>query len=122
MKSPAQTRPGRWIAAGSAILLLAGCGGQGDTRTIISETCVRDGGTETVCACLARESVARLDDDALDAVVFGALGEDAEADQVLAEMGEGGQVRFRTGITQVLQACNAEDYVSANEPAAASPD
>lgn len=97
-----------------ALCLAAGCGAPTDTRVIITDTCVKDGGEPDVCDCLGRESVARLDEDSLDAVVFGALGEDIEADSVLAEMGDVGQARFRSGMAAVLRVCGAEDYVSGN--------
>lgn len=93
-----------------SVVTLGACADD-DSRRVIADTCVRDGGEAKTCACIGRESVKQLDQDGLDAVVFGALGADADADGVLNGMDEAAKVRFRAGVSEVLRLCEAEVYL-----------
>lgn len=95
---------GRVLALSALAFGAAACA-EDDSRRIIAETCLRDGGDAALCDCLGRESVKRLDEDGLDAVVFGALGAENEADQVLSEMDEGARQRFRAGVDEAMRMC-----------------
>jgi hypothetical protein len=96
------------VLAGAA----AGCSGAGDNRRIIAETCVRDGGAEDMCDCLARQSVKELEKPALEAVVLGAQGQYGEADRAMAAFSPEDNAKFRTDMQGIVQTCGADDYIS----------
>jgi hypothetical protein len=95
-------------------LALSACSGEGDSRRIIAETCVRDGGAEGMCDCLARQSVKELEKPALEAVVLGAQGQYGEADRMMAAFTPEDNAKFRTDMQGIVRTCEADAYISQN--------
>lgn len=94
-----------------ALAALAGCSG-GNEQATIARTCVRDGGAQPMCDCLAQESVKSLERPALQAVVLGAQGQDAAADKQLATMTADQNLRFRSAMDSIVKSCNAADFLA----------
>lgn len=92
-------------------LALAACSAASSDHDVIAKTCVSDGGVEQVCDCLAKASVKRLEPSAVDAIVFGARGQAAEADKVLASLTPEQGATFRAAMEGILRECGAEDYL-----------
>lgn len=98
------------LAAG-VCLAAAACSGASSDRTVIAGSCARDGGVQSTCDCLARESVKRFEKPSLEAVVLGAQGQDAEADKIMASLTADESARFRMALVDIVAACKADDYV-----------
>ncbi|MEM6626770.1 MAG: hypothetical protein AAF719_08710 [Pseudomonadota bacterium] len=75
----------RLILGAAASLILGACGGGGGKSVLVS-SCVDEGESRENCQCLATKLEEGLSPKAFDAVVLGAQGKDAQAEEAMKDL------------------------------------
>lgn len=93
------------FAVAAAGLAVSACGGAGGGKSELVEACVADGEDKAQCECIATELEANLDEDVFRAMVLGAQGKEAEAEEIMNDMPMDKQFSVATGAMAAMMKC-----------------
>ena len=98
----------KFILASAGLILLAACGGGAGDRQAIVSACVEDGGmSQEGCECLADTAKENLSADLYGKMADAARASDAEADEMLNDLGPEEQGEFMAFAMQAAVTCQA---------------
>lgn len=87
------------------VSLLGGCDAVEANRRTIEDSCLANGETVEVCACLARESAERLDPAVLELIAMGAKGEARDASEKSRTLDPPLRSQFAIEVPAIMAAC-----------------
>lgn len=85
--------------------VLAGCDAVEESRRAIEESCIANGESAEICACLARESAERLDPAVLELMVMGAKGEPRQASERARTLAPTLQTQLALDVPVIMAEC-----------------
>jgi hypothetical protein len=77
-------------------------------RATLLDACVRDGGSQTACTCMADAAIEKLEAPLLNAMALGAEGRDDEADAAMQALTMDQQLAIAAFASEALQTCGLE--------------